>query len=499
MTARVSSAYPVGLRRRGLHLWALLLPVWLVAGLAVAHGKGPTLAAALLVGLGFLVGIVDWRRSIYGLLLYLPFSGIVVVALYPHTTPGVLAKDFLFVLPAYVGFFTEFNTRRRPIVFRDAPTVLLGLLALLVLAQALNPNLPNLLVGLIGIKVWLLYIPMLFLGYHLVSSERDLLRLLAVMAAASVLPAVIGVVQAALISGGHPDLAFRPYGKAASAVTQNFAAFRYIGAGSLHRVPSTFSFATQYYIFTASMIAISYALWRGFLADSSRRVMARALWLLMLAAAFLSGARGAFVMVPLLVLLIVFLERGSGFPALGRVLSPAVILMSAGALVGATAAQLVRQALFTAAAEFNSILVDGFRHAFAITWAGLGAGIDSSGSRYAFSSHSRFEAVSGSWNESWYVKVVLELGVPGLVLVALLIGVVVVGGLRRHRAVSDPRLRVVSAALLAFLLWNLIYGLKGQYIDLDPVNVYFWLLGGVLMRVWALDAEKGRGVSKEPA
>jgi hypothetical protein len=461
----------------------------LVIGVAISRGRGFVLLAIVLVAIAAVAGIADWRRHTYGLLLYLPFSGVVIVALYPDTAPGVLAKDLLFVLPAYAGFLTEFLTKRRRITFDGIPTVLLALLALLVVVQALNPNLPNLLVGLIGIKVWLLYIPLLFLGYHLVSDEHDLFRLLAVMAVVAVVPAVVGLLQAALISTGHADLAYRPYGAAASAVSQNFAEFRYSG-GSLHRVASTFSFATQYYLFTASMVAVTYALWRGFLGRAGRRRLGRLLWLLMLAAAFLSGSRGAFLMVPLLVLLLVVLERGSVVPGLARALAPVLMLAGAGVVLGAAAVELVRHALATAAVEANSILVDGFRHAFSLTWTGLGTGIDSSGSRYALASHARPAALSGSWNESWYVKSLLELGIPGLVLVSLLVAIVVVGGIGRHRLVRDARLRVVSAALLGFLLWILINGLKGQYIDLDPANVYFWLFAGVLVRTWALDRQR---------
>ncbi len=52
-----------------------------------------------------------------------------------------------------------------------------------------------------------------------------------------------------------------------------------------------------------------------------------------------------------------------------------------------------------------------------------------------------------------------------------------------------------GAALLAFLIWNLIYNLKGQYMDIDPINVYFWLFAGVLARLPALDG----GASAEAA
>ena len=88
-----------------------------------------------------------------------------------------------------------------------------------------------------------------------------------------------------------------------------------------------------------------------------------------------------------------------------------------------------------------------------------------------------------AFSESWWVKVILELGVPGLLLFAALLGWLVVRAYRAHRAVRDPRLIAVSAALLGFVIWVVLYLTKGPAIDLDPVNVYFWLFAGVLLRL----------------
>ena len=88
-------------------------------------------------------------------------------------------------------------------------------------------------------------------------------------------------------------------------------------------------------------------------------------------------------------------------------------------------------------------------------------------------------------------QVVLELGLPGLAGAAALMGWLLVGGYRSHRRIADPGLRQVSAALLAFVLWTLVYLTKGAEIDLDPINVYFWLFAGILLRLPLLQ-EEGR-------
>ena len=41
----------------------------------------------------------------------------------------------------------------------------------------------------------------------------------------------------------------------------------------------------------------------------------------------------------------------------------------------------------------------------------------------------------------------------------------------------------------------LVYSLKAQYFDLDPINIYFWLFAGILMGLPRLE----RRAAEEPA
>ena len=461
-------------------------------GAATAHGQALPLVALALVALALAVGVARWRWSVYGLLLYLPVSGIPIVLLYPHTAPAVLLKDVLFVVPAYAGFVTTLIARRERVSFGRAPVVMFGVFALVVTGQALNPSLPNLLVGLIGMKVWLLYVPLYFVGYQLITDRETLRLFLKVVSLAAIAPAVIGIVEAVLIYGGSPGVVYALYGNAAAAATQDFAHMEYAGGGVSLRIPSTFAFVTQYYTFLAAMIAVTYAWWRGFLVGTRYARRGAALWALMIAAAFLCGARGAYFLVPLLVLLTLLIERGLARIASMRLLAPIGIFLISAALFGAKGANVLSATLTTARVEFQNVFVDGFRAAFGITWLGLGTGADTNATRYAFSSQDQFHGIGGTWYESWYVKALLELGIGGLLVVLVLVSTLVVGGLQAHRSLGDPRLRAVSAPILAYLIWNAIYGVKGQYIDLDPTNVYFWLLAGIAARLATIDREEVR-------
>jgi hypothetical protein len=455
----------------------------LVAAIAIERGYAFEAFGVVAVAIALGIGISNWRWSIYGLLLYLPFSGVPTLALYPTKTGiAVLLKDFFFVIPAYLGFAIWALRTRRRVVFPGAPIVLLAMVAIVVGVQALNPALPNHLVGAIGAKVWLFYMPMLLLGYHLIERRSDLTRVLQLMSVVAIVPAVIGLVEAGFIYGGRADFVYHFYGNAAGAATQGFVSLGYAGGGELRRIPSTFSFVAQYYIFTISMIAVTYAWWQGALTGTRRYGIGRAVWLLLLAAAMLSGARGAFLFVPILVALIVFLERGPGGARLSRLLAPALAFWVALLLLGAAGGPVLGNATYLAR-HYLSTFVDEARAAASLTLTGLGSGIDTVGSRYALAGHG---ALARGF-ESWYVKAMVELGIVGLILVLALVLTVVGQRFQAHLHLRDRRLRAVSAAILAFLVWNLINAVKGPYLDLDPVNVYFWFLAGVAARLPSLD------------
>lgn len=187
VTKKITVSIGTGTTLLGLILIAIV-------GLTVGRGRPLPTVCLTIAMVAIALGLRSWRWSIYALLAYLPVSGIPVLALYPDTRAAVLAKDVLFVMPAYIGFVVNHLANRRRMTVPGAPFALLIGLSVLVIAQMFNPSLPSGLVGAIGAKVWLFYIPLLVLGYHLVRSRSDLSWLLGLMSTTAILPALIGIV-----------------------------------------------------------------------------------------------------------------------------------------------------------------------------------------------------------------------------------------------------------------------------------------------------------------
>jgi hypothetical protein len=461
----------------------------ILLGLAVSMGLAIPIAAVLMFAIGMLIGLRSWRLSIVLLVAYFPVSGIAWLALYPNTEPAALAKDFLFVIPAYAGFCGTYLVGHRPFMFRGLPLVPILLLAALVAVEVFNPNVESILVGLVGLKVWLFYIPMAFLGYHLLRSRRDLDRLLNLMCLTAIIPAVVGIGEAVLAYTGHVDVVYRLYGDAAATATQEFASVE-VGGAVLHRLPSTFSFVAQYYIFMTVMVAVGYAWWRNAPPGSRSRLFRLGVWLLFLLAVLSSGARGALSFIPLLLVALLVIEGRVGARAFGVLAAFGVGLLVVLGLVGANPARVVGSLAENATIQWDTVILAGAEESSDQFFTGLGTGANTNAARYVADDRSDlFRDVGGAWQESYWAKAVLELGIAGLILSAVILLALFGRGLRVQSRLRDPGLRAVSAAILALMVWNFAYNVKGQYIDLDPLNVYFWLFAGILFRLPALERQ----------
>jgi hypothetical protein len=148
--------------------------------------------------LGILVGVIalaslgNWRTGLYFSLAWL------VVEDLPRKYLGnnmliYFGKDVL-VAVTYVSFFFG-RMRCRERSFRPSFWASLLLFIWLGGVQVFNPNSPSLFYGLLGLKLYFSYVPLMFLGYALIRSEQDLYRFLNFNLVLGVLVAALGIVQ----------------------------------------------------------------------------------------------------------------------------------------------------------------------------------------------------------------------------------------------------------------------------------------------------------------
>lgn len=193
----LSHRFPVD-NRQWRSLWILLLfgvasyflAEWVLSGQVSTMLFGGLVVTALSI---ILVTLNNWRTGFYLFLFWLLFEDLARKFL-GNSMVVYFGKDVL-VGVCYVSFF--FSMKRGGVKFLRAPFLIsLALFFWLGVAQMFNPNSPSIYYGLLGLKLYFYYAPLVFLGYALIQTEKDLHRFLAFTMGFAAVIAMLGAAQA---------------------------------------------------------------------------------------------------------------------------------------------------------------------------------------------------------------------------------------------------------------------------------------------------------------
>jgi hypothetical protein len=441
------------------------------------------LGGIFLLGL-WVAAVLDWRRMVYGLLLLAPFTGIPIL-LSGHNPVALVLKDLLFIAPLY---FSLFLIHPREVKAAHVPSLVilaLALLAAIVLLQCLNPGVTVMMAALIGTKVWLLYVPLVFVMGAMVRNQEDHVRLLRLMLVLAVIPCAVGLVQWFFaVTAGYRETMQAFYGRAAEEATQGYAEFDY--GGSYFRIPSTFSFVAQYYGFLQSMLVVSHVAWKT---DPSFkwRQFAKLVFFTVMISSFLCGQRGAYIFVPMLIVAFYLLDgRLKGMVAV--IVMVPLLVFGALDMGGVDPLQVLSDTHELTGRYGEEIALGSPVQALGKVPLGIGTGANTNAARYAFPGQQIPGGTLGFNNESYYTKAIIELGVPGLLVVVGLFAALIAAGFQARSRARLPSIKTAAAAYTAFAIVIAIQNLKGWSIDLDPINVYLWIFAGILFKLPYLEA-----------
>jgi hypothetical protein len=488
-------SFGLGLRRAAslpaLLASGALIAVAVMFGFATSVGTTmwvATLGVVVFVELAALA-LAKWQRLVVLLIVYLPYTGVLSLLLYPQTFLGEVARDVFIVTPLYLGLFASRTHVRLP---RNVvvPFILLGVLAIGGLA---NPSLPSFSVGLVGVRGWLFFAPLLYVGVRFAAEgPAAVLRLLRLALLAGVPVLVIGLLEALAFATGKGASVYAVYGSAAQeAFTNTGLRGAAVSLGSLHRVPSLFTYVAAYYLFCLAMMVSAYVLWRSGATPGIRR-LGRFGFLLATVCALTSGSREALVTVPVIIVLTLVLDRG--LPNLGAVIA-AVVAFGIVAVVMRLPLNLPHLLIALGSQEGGDLIGHGFRVASSVTTLGLGPGTDTNASRNVGGSVV-FDAIGGRWQESYFVKSWIELGIPGLLAVVWLMLTITKTLIRNVRGAVSAR--PLHAATTALFIAVVATSVKAAILDQAPANAYIWLFVGLALGAgsWADDVAP-ESISKE--
>ena len=209
------------------------------------------IALALLGAMAY--GISKWRRAVWGALLLMVFEGALRKWAFPGYQAWVFfAKDAL-LLGAYCGYFLRERMMRgrSPIRPHIAGRVLFALAGLCAM-EVLNPKLPSIALGLVGMQNYLFYVPLMYMVPELLPDLAAARKFALAAVAVAAVPLLLGPVQFAL-PASHPLNAYAWTGNAG----EEIATF---GVQDHARITSTFSYITGYDFYLEALFVLALAL-----------------------------------------------------------------------------------------------------------------------------------------------------------------------------------------------------------------------------------------------
>ena len=427
--------------------------------------------------------ILRWRTAVKLALVLLIFEG----ALRKWVLPGAqdliyFAKD-VFLLGAYIGFLQRRAVHRYrppanpPLYFVLAGAALVGTL------QILNPNLPNLLVGLLGFKAYFFYVPLLFVVPAAFDSDTELYQFLRRYVLISIPVGLLAVLQ--FFSPSSSLL--NAYAWGAGDDMSYVATF---GSSTYVRVTGTFSFISGFtsYLQANSILLLcllGQAQWR--LRGQLLHHLALGVTLLSI---FMSGSRGPIIFLvilfPLYWWLAVVREGGSG-ATFGRLLLGLTLLSGFLSIFGTEALS----AFYGRAVSSNSDVQQRLTYPFTVVFdllpkvglTGYGIGATHQTAMAVTKGIPPYSWLHGLGVEAETGRVMVELGGIGFLFIyfirlympAFSLFKFVKLRTRFHRSLAVAAFLFYTSQIMAMVIFDVTAG------------IYFWFFGGLLMAAVKLD------------
>lgn len=444
-----------------------------------------TLLSPFVVILGTIIGGYCFFKSIASLptalhlLVFVLFFGGIVATNLGSGGIAIPFRDIFIVLPLYICVFT---TRAGQIAATRIPVDLLLSIVFFLVVMAVclfSPSGPPLAQMAIGLKVWLFYIPFLAVGIALGHRPDLMTRLFRQILFWGAIACAVGLLQSLLVRILGYDAAMRLFfGEYASRVTQGFT--RFDEAGGIYRIPATFSFAAQYGGFLCLYLTIAMIMINADPAQHIRRFARIAVFVAFLAAV-LSGTRA---------LVLVFPAMLAAYTLCGILSVRLLLLAPAGIAVVTTMLALAGAdpvAYFFVGEKLarfytSDFIFEQISSALDNGLIGAGIGTVTIGARYLFGG----TAIDEGWRdfyESYFAKAAAELGWIGFAAIVAIFIVIATRAATTTRANFRRPENAVVAPIAVYIAYTIITSFKGFALDIDPGNIFFWLLLGLMVGV----------------
>lgn len=471
-----------------------------MVGLLMGLIVDPTLGIAATAGLLCLsLSFKYQQQALYAFIIYIPFSGTVTYMLGGNSLLQ-LAKD-AFYIPALIGVIQMCRQKRLQILLPEAIKVPLVLVLTIVLINILLVNIPQqiqgggtekpILMGVLGLKILLGYLPVITCIYYLMRTSEDLYFLLRIQTVLVITACVLGFTQYLMLKTG---ICSGTEGLGAQGVDLFKASLQsrcFVGGALLYspsqgqiRLPGTFVAPWQWGWFLISSAFFSFGT-----AFNDRSPFWRLMGIVSLVTVFVmavvSGQRIALFLVPVVVAGLSILT--GQVANLKRFVPIGVVLGLI--LVGLTIRnpELLQERVDSFQDRWNAsppheFVIQQFEEVMVSQEGILGNGVARATNGARIFGEIRLV-------ETYHPKLLYELGPLGLIFILLLYTAVTIATFKAYRKTRDKNLRGYAASMWVFILF-ISYFPYYYPLDVDPVSVYYWLAAGIALKIPTLDKQQ---------
>lgn len=469
------------------------------------------------------------RMALWAFLIYMPFSGTITYSIGAGNIAFQLAKD-IFYFGALLALTKECITNRKPILVKQQllPTLLLLVFFCFMTylfvnisseflpycdslseeekflrdasgAYILNPETGLViftpckqglisLQGLLGLKVLLGYIPLIFCAYYLIETKEQIIFLGRLLVVLAIICCLLGLYQYRLLASGacdgtrfmqeieiyKPQLRARCFIGGALAFNPTFGAIR---------LPGTFVSPWHWSWFLIANAGISFT---TTFSDPSKkwRLIGAAGMVLVLINAFICGQRIALLLVPVFFIVMSVLT-GQIFK-LKRFIPIALGVGISVFLLVSNNPELVQRRVDDFVTRWNAappylFIINQYNWALqnfdGILGNGLGLATNSA-------------RVLGDifLVETFHARIFYEIGPFGLIAFMIFLTHLVIVSFNSYRSIQDTVMRNYASSFWVFIL-IISYFPYWYPLDTDPVAVYYWFFIGVIFKAAVIDKQ----------
>ncbi|MEB3217832.1 MAG: hormogonium polysaccharide biosynthesis protein HpsL [Nostocales cyanobacterium 94392] len=442
------------------------------------------------------------RQALFGFVFYVPFSGTVTYLLGGNAILQ-LAKDG-FYIPAALALWQKCRQQNLPFIIpKGIKTPLVVLLTLCICTllfintvQQFNPPPPPLFktpekeiplgMGLLGLKVFIGYIPLITCAYYLIRNKKDFLFVSRLQVVIIIVCCVLGIIQYALLLVGICEGTRNATGVDLFKATLEARCFIggalvYSPSQGMIRLPGTFVAPWQWAWFLIS--STFFAFGTGFSDPSFKWRMVGLVSLAMVFVnAVISGQRIALALVPAcLVLLLLLTGQLANLKRFVPIFGGLILILT---IAIASNPAVVQERLDSFIDRWNAsppyeFITQQFEEVAHNTKNPFGNGLGKATNSARIMGPTKLV-------ETYYPKVTYEVGILGVLGFLGLVTSLTVCAFQTYRKVKNRNFRGYGAALWVFILF-ISYNTYYYPLDVDPVAVYYWFFAGVLFKLPEID------------